>query len=176
MPTPEARIRPLGEPGDLGWVVMAHGEIYAKEFGWNREFENLVLQIVADFAGDAAATTSAAWIAEVDGRRVGCIFCVPDAEPAVAKLRILLVDPAARGQQLGRRLLASALHFAQTAGYQRVRLWTNHPLVAAQGIYQAAGFVLIAEEEHHSFGVQLTGQTYELDLRDHSHERPLMTP
>ena len=173
--TPEARIRALGDPGDLGWVVMAHGEIYAKEFGWNREFEILVLQIVADFARDLTGT-SAAWIAELDGRRAGCIFCVPDAEPAVAKLRILLVDPAARGQQLGRRLLAAALQFALTADYQRVRLWTNHPLVAAQRIYQSAGFVLIAEEEHNSFGVQLTGQTYQLDLCDHSHDRPLMTP
>jgi GNAT superfamily N-acetyltransferase len=166
MPASDVRIRPLGEPGDLGWVVMAHGEIYAKEFGWNTDFEVLVLQIVADFARDASTTTSAAWIAELDGRRVGCIFCVPDAEPAIAKLRILLVDPAARGQRLGHRLLNTALQFAQTAGFQRVRLWTNHPLLAAQRIYQEAGFALTAEEEHHSFGVQLTGQTYELDLRD----------
>src|SRR5215469_14408156 len=148
MPTSDVRIRELGEPGDLGWVVMAHGEIYAKEFGWNTEFEMLVLQIVADFVRDASG---AAWIAERGDRRVGCVFCVPDADPAVAKLRILLVDPAARGQRLGRRLVATALRHAHTAGFQRVRLWTNHPLVAAQRIYEDAGFVLIAEEPHHSF-------------------------
>jgi GNAT superfamily N-acetyltransferase len=151
---------------------MAHGEIYANEFGWNTEFEMLVLQIVADFARDASG---AAWIAERDGRRVGCVFCVPDADPAIAKLRILLVDPAARGQRLGRRLVATALEHAQTAGFQRVRLWTNHPLVAAQRIYTDAGFVLIDEQPHHSFGVQLTGQTYELDLRDHEQGRSSMT-
>ena len=169
MPTSEVHIRALGEPGDLGWVVMAHGEIYAKEFGWNTEFERLVLQIVADFARDPAG---AAWIAERDGRRVGCVFCVPDADPAVAKLRILLVDPAARGQRLGRRLVAAALQHAQTAGFERVRLWTNHPLVAARRVYRAAGFVLIDEQPHHSFGVELTGQTYELDLTSTSAGSP----
>jgi GNAT superfamily N-acetyltransferase len=166
MPISDVRIRELGEPGDLGWVVMAHGEIYAKEFGWNTEFEMLVLQIVADFARDASGT---AWIAESDGRRVGCVFCVADADPVIAKLRILLVDPAARGQRLGRGLVATALEHARTAGFQRVRLWTNHPLVAAQRVYRDAGFVLIAEQPHHSFGVQLTGQTYELDLRNREH-------
>jgi GNAT superfamily N-acetyltransferase len=147
---------------------MAHGEIYAKEFGWNTEFERLVLQIVADFARDASG---AAWIAERDGCRAGCVFCVPDTDPAIAKLRILLVDPAVRGQRLGRRLVAIALQHAHTAGFQRVRLWTNHPLVAARRIYEDAGFVLIAEQQHQSFGVQLTGQTYELDLRDYEHRR-----
>ncbi len=162
----EAQIRKLGRPGDLGWVVMAHGEIYAQEFGWNTEFEELVLQIVADFTHDRTPTTSAAWIAELGDRRVGCVFCVPDAEPTVAKLRILLVDPAARGHRLGHRLVSTALEFARDAGYRRARLWTNHPLAAARSIYLDLGFVLVAEEEHHSFGVQLTGQTYELDLRD----------
>ena len=164
MSTAEACIRALGEPGDLGWVVMAHGEFYAREFGWNTDFEKLVLQIVADYAGSAPAG-SGAWIAELDGERVGCIFCVPDDEPDVAKLRILLVDPRVRGRRLGHRLLSTALQFAQTRGYQRVRLWTNHPLTAARRIYLDAGFALTAEEVHRSFGVQLTGQTYELDLR-----------
>jgi GNAT superfamily N-acetyltransferase len=169
VPTAEIRVRPLGEPGDLGWVVKAHGEIYAQEFGWNTEFEVLVLQIVADFTRDASPIPRAAWIAELDGRRVGCIFCVPDDDPGVAKLRILLVDPVARGQRLGKRLVATALEFARSAGFERVRLWTNHPLVAARRVYVAMGFALVAEQNHHSFGVDLTGQTYELDLRLHEH-------
>ncbi len=167
----EPRIRELGEPGDLGWVIMAHGEIYAREFGWNAEFEALVLQIVAEFAGDRPGPPSRAWIAEHAGRRVGCVFCVADSEPAVAKLRILLVDPAARGHRLGRRLVATALEFARETGYERVRLWTNHPLVAARRIYLDAGFALVAEEAHHSFGVALTGQVYELDLRQRAPQR-----
>ncbi|HLI61433.1 MAG TPA: GNAT family N-acetyltransferase [Solirubrobacteraceae bacterium] len=160
----EAHIRELGEPGDLGWVVMAHGEIYAEEFGWSTEFEALVLQIVAEFARGDSRGPRAAWIAELGRRRVGCVFCVADDEPAVARLRILLVDPVARGQRLGQRLVATALQFARDAGYERVRLWTNHPLAAARRIYLDAGFELVAEEEHHSFGVSLTGQIYELDL------------
>lgn len=167
----QARIRELGEPGDLGWVVMAHGEIYAQEFGWNTEFEALVLQIVAEFARAQTPATSLAWIAELEGRRVGCVFCVADPEPGVAKLRILLVDPVARGQRLGQRLVATALRFARTAGYRRVRLWTNHPLTAARHVYLDAGFALVAEETHHSFGVQLTGQTYQLELQTDRQER-----
>jgi GNAT superfamily N-acetyltransferase len=143
---------------------MAHGELYAAEFGWNTEFERLVLQIVAEFARQDDAPNSGAWIAEFDGRRVGCVFCVADGEPGVAKLRILLVDPVARGQRLGHRLVDTALQFARAAGYERVRLWTNHPLVAARRIYLMAGFSLVAEEEHESFGARLTGQVYELDL------------
>lgn len=158
------RIRELGEPGDLGWVVMAHGEIYAREFGWNTEFEALVARIVADFADAADTAPRAAWIAEQSGRRVGCVFCVPDAQPGVAKLRILLVDPSARGQRLGRRLVQTALDFAARSGFRRVRLWTNHPLAAARRIYLAFGFSLVAEEPHRSFGVDLIGQTYELAL------------
>ena len=164
MSASKVQIRALGKPGDLGWVVMAHGEIYASEFGWNTEFEALVLKIVADFACDTSAGPQAAWIAELDNRRVGCIFCVSDEQPTVAKLRILLVDPIARGRRLGSRLVATALQFARAAGYERVRLWTNHPLLAAQRIYLDMGFTLVAQEEHHSFGARLTGQTYELDL------------
>jgi GNAT superfamily N-acetyltransferase len=144
---------------------MAHGEVYAAEYGWNADFERLVLEIVAEFArGDQSSADAAAWVADLDGRRVGCVFCIPDGEPGVAKLRILLVDPAARGQHLGHRLVQTALDFARAAGYGRVRLWTNHPLVAARRIYLASGFSLVAEEEHESFGVRLTGQVYELDL------------
>jgi GNAT superfamily N-acetyltransferase len=143
---------------------MAHGELYAEEFGWNADFERLVLQIVAEFSRLGDPPGSGAWIAESDGRRVGCVFCVPDGDPGVVKLRVLLVDPVARGQRLGSRLLDTALRFARAAGYERVRLLTEHPLVAARRLYLAAGFSLVAEEEHESFGVRLTGQVYELDL------------
>jgi len=159
----EASIRPLGRPGDLGWVVMAHGEIYAAEFGWNTEFEALVARIVADYAADPDPGREAAWIAEADGRRVGCVFLVA-RDCDTAQLRILLVDPAARGQRLGRRLVGECVGFARRAGYRRMVLWTNEPLAAARQIYLAAGFSLVSEERHHSFGVDLTGQHYELDL------------
>jgi GNAT superfamily N-acetyltransferase len=158
-------IRPLGRPGDLGWVVQAHGEIYAAEFGWDTTFEALVARIVADYAALDGSDRHAAWIAEQDGQRVGCVFCVPaEGAPDTAQLRILLVDPAARGGGLGSQLVDTCLEFARRAGYQRMILWTNHPLAAARSIYLARGFTLVAEEPHHSFGVDLVGQTYTLDL------------
>jgi GNAT superfamily N-acetyltransferase len=156
-------IRPLGEPGDLGWVVMAHGEIYAEQFGWDTTFEALVARIVADYAASSVPDRQAAWIAEHEGERVGCVFCVEKDERA-AQLRILLVDPTARGLGVGRRLVETCVDFARSAGYERIMLWTNDPLVAAGRIYLAAGFRLVEEEPHHSFGVDLIGQTYELEL------------
>jgi GNAT superfamily N-acetyltransferase len=161
----EPTIRPLGRPGDLGWVVQAHGELYAAEFGWDTSFEVLVARIVADFAAGHDPEREAAWIAEVDGRPVGCVFCVADpGERGTARLRILLVHPDGRGRGLGGRLVDTCLGFAREAGYERVRLWTNHPLVAARRIYVARGFVMTAEERHRSFGSDLVGQTYELAL------------
>lgn len=159
-----ATIRALGEPGDLGWVVQTHGETYAAEYGWNREFEALVAGIVADFgAGDDPG--QAAWVAELDGRRVGCCFCVRgDAETAV--LRLLLVTPEARGHRLGTRLVETCLDFARSRGYRRMRLWTNDPLQAARRIYLAAGFTLVESSRHHSFGADLTGQVYQRELQD----------
>jgi GNAT superfamily N-acetyltransferase len=160
----EVAIRPLGQPGDLGWAIMAHGEVYAQEYGWNSEFEALVARIVADYAAGRDPEREAAWIAEAGGRRAGCVFVVAkDAD--TAQLRILLVEPAARGLQLGRRLVGEAIEFARRAGYRRMMLWTNHPLVAARHIYLSAGFRLVSEEPHHSFGADLTGQVYQLDLR-----------
>lgn len=156
-------IRPLGEPGDLGWVVQAHGELYAREYGWDTSFEVLVARIVADWANDHDASREAAWIAELDGDRVGCVFCVAEDEHT-ARLRILLVDPKARGFGLGTRLVEICLGFARTAGYRRMVLWTNHPLVAARAIYLRAGFELVDEQPHHSYGVDLVGQTYALEL------------
>jgi GNAT superfamily N-acetyltransferase len=174
----DVTIRQLGRPGDLGWVVMAHGEVYAAEFGWDATFEALVARIVADFAADPDPAREAAWIAELAGRRVGCVFCVPSHEdpspedtaddravPDSAQLRILLVHPDARGHGLGARLTEECIRFARSAGYRRLRLWTNHPLAAARHIYLAAGFVLVDEEPHTSFGADLVGQTYELALR-----------
>lgn len=167
-----AVIRPLGRPGDLGWVVMAHGQVYSAEFGWDATFEALVARIVADYAATADPAREGAWIAEVDGQPVGCVFCVDahaDApEPATAKLRILLVHPDGRGQGLGGRLVDTCVAFARGAGYGRVVLWTNDPLTAARHVYLQRGFELIDEEPHHSFGVDLMGQTYRLDLRGDS--------
>jgi len=158
-----AVIRALDQPGDLGWVVMAHGELYAGEFGWDATFEHLVARIVADFAQARDPEREAAWIAELDGRRVGCVFCVRD-DDQTARLRILLVDPSARGHGVGRRLVETCLEFARTHGYRRMVLWTNDPLVAARKIYLDAGFKLVAEHPHHSYGVDLVGQDYELNL------------
>jgi GNAT superfamily N-acetyltransferase len=163
MPVTETLIRRLGKPGDLGWTVMAHGELYAREFGWDTSFEALVAKIVADYAASRDDDREAAWIAEHDGRRVGCVFCVA-ADERTAQLRILLVDPASRGHGLGARLVDECLSFAREAGYARMRLWTNHPLAAARRIYLSRGFILTGEEPHHSFGAELTGQVYELDL------------
>lgn len=145
-------------------MIQAHGELYAREFGWDATFEALVARIVADWAADHDDAREAAWIAEADGVRVGCVFCVRD-DDATARLRILLVDPGARGTGLGRRLVDTCVDFARDAGYARMVLWTNHPLVAARHIYLAAGFRLVGEEPHHSYGVDLVGQTYELSLR-----------
>jgi GNAT superfamily N-acetyltransferase len=164
MSYPRAEIRRLGRPGDLGWVVMAHGEVYAAEFGWDTSFEALVARIVADYAANNDPVREAAWIAEMDARRVGCVFCVA-ADETTAQLRILLVDPSARGRHVGGMLVDECVAFARQAGYKRMKLWTNHPLVAARRIYLSFGFKLVQEERHHSFGVDLMGQVYELDLR-----------
>lgn len=161
---PDVVVRRADRPGDLGWVVMAHGEVYAAQFGWNGEFEALVARIVADYAADHDPSREAGWIAEVGGERVGCVLLVDGDEPGTAKLRVLLVTPAARGHGVGSRLVEECLAFARDAGYRRVTLWTNDILTAARRIYQACGFVLDAEERHHSFGRDLVGQNWTLDL------------
>ena len=162
---PRVRIRRADSPGDLGWMVMTHGEIYAEQFGWSTEFEALVARIVADYATKHDPATEAAWIAEVDGRRAGCILLVSGEQPGVAKLRILLVTAEARGLGVGSRLVEECLGFARAAGYDQVTLWTNDILTSARRIYEAYGFVLTDEEKHHSFGHDLVGQTWTLDLR-----------
>ncbi len=152
-------IRRLGKPGDLGWVVMAHGEVYAAQFGWDISFEALVARIVADYANGADPEREAAWIAESGGERAGCVFLVA-GEDNTAKLRILLVHPDARGRGLGTRLVDECLAFAQAAGYRAVTLWTNDVLTSARRIYQAAGFELVDKKPHHSFGKDLVGETW----------------
>lgn len=160
----EVEIRPLGQPGDLGWVVMAHGERYAAEFGWDVTFEALVAGIVGQFAQNIGAERQLGWIAEQGGRRVGCVLCT-ETSPALGQLRLLLVHPSARGEGVGRRLIETCIAHARRVGYERLTLWTNHPLLDAGRLYLRAGFVLTGEEPHHSFGVDLIGQTYDLDLR-----------
>jgi GNAT superfamily N-acetyltransferase len=161
----EMRVRSADQPGDLGWVVMAHGQLYAAEFGWDASFEALVARIVADYAAQHDSAREAAWIAEVDGERAGCVLCVAADEPGTARLRILLVEPTARGCGLGSRLVATCIDFARRAGYRRLSLWTNDVLTSARRIYQAAGFHLVNEERHHSFGHDLVGQHWTLDLQ-----------
>jgi GNAT superfamily N-acetyltransferase len=156
-------VRDVGAPGDLGWMVMAHGEIYAAEYEWTGEFEAFIARIVADFATLPADGRSGGWIAQLDGRRVGCVVCVPFDE-VTAQLRILLVDPSARGHGVGGRLVDRCIEFARASGYRRMRLWTNDPLVDARRIYLARGFALVEEEKHHSYGHDMVGQVYERDL------------
>ncbi|HEY2506432.1 MAG TPA: GNAT family N-acetyltransferase [Streptosporangiaceae bacterium] len=156
-------IRPADRPGDLGWMVQAHGEIYSAEYGWDTSFEALVARIVAEYAADHDPVREAAWLAEVDGERAGCVLCVA-ADNTTAKLRILLTTPSARGRGAGTALVRTCVEFARQAGYLRMVLWTNDVLVGARRIYLASGFRLVAEEPHHSFGADLVGQTYEVEL------------
>ena len=152
------------EPGDSGWVIERHGAVYRDEFGWGLEFEALVARIVADYHANLKPGREQAWIAEVDGARAGCVFCCErDAE--TAQLRILLVERWARGLGLGSRLVGECIDFARSAGYSKVVLWTNDPLVDARRIYERVGFELAEVEEHHSFGYTMVGQNWELDLR-----------
>lgn len=156
-------IRRADRPGDLGWVVMAHGEQYAHEFGWETTFEALVARIVADFGAAHDPVREAAWVAEVDDERAGCVFCVAGDE-TTAKLRILLVTPTARGRGVGAALVRTCVDFARDAGYLEMTLWTNDVLTSARRIYEAAGFELVDSEPHHSFGHELVGQHWSLRL------------
>jgi len=151
------------EPGDMGWVVKRHSELYTEEYGWDEKFEGLVAEIVAGFVQNFDARYERCWIAERDGENVGCIFVVK-LDDQTAKLRLLLVDPKARGMGLGARLIDECIHFARRSGYKRMVLWTNSILYSALHLYKKAGFQKTGEEPQHSFGQDLVFETWEMDL------------
>jgi DNA-binding MarR family transcriptional regulator/N-acetylglutamate synthase-like GNAT family acetyltransferase len=150
-------------PGDFGWIISRHGSVYAQERGWNAEFEALCAEIVADFAKSNDPARERCWIAERGGENVGCVFVVRQ-DDQVAKLRLLMVEPHARGLGIGARLVDECLRFARQAGYRKMTLWTQANLTAARAIYERAGFRLAKEEPHHSFGHDLVGEYWEMKL------------
>ena len=151
------------EAGDMGWVIRQHGLLYRREYGWDKTFEAFVAQICADFINHYDSRKERCWIAEMHGEPVGSVFCVNAGED-VAKLRMLLVVPDARGMGLGTRLVEKCIRFAKRSGYKKLTLWTNDILVEARKIYEKKGFKLIEEERHHSFGQDLVGQNWDLPL------------
>jgi DNA-binding MarR family transcriptional regulator/GNAT superfamily N-acetyltransferase len=157
--SPRSYLLRAPQPGDMGWVVQRNGAVYAEEFGWDASYEALVARIVADYLENRDPRAEAAWIAEVDGTRAGCVFCVRE-NAATARLRLLLVEPWARGLGIGSRLVDEVLRFARGAGYSRITLWTNDVLADARRIYERAGFALDDEERHRSFGQDLIAQNW----------------
>jgi DNA-binding MarR family transcriptional regulator/GNAT superfamily N-acetyltransferase len=158
----EITLRPH-RPGDMGWVVQAHGRLYFEEYGWDERFEALVADIAARFIRELRKDRERCWIAEMDGEPVGSVFVVQESK-AVAKLRLLIVEPRARGKGLGRRLVEECIAFARAKGYRKLVLWTQSNLAAARHIYQSAGFKLAKRQRHREFGVALTGEYWELAL------------
>jgi ribosomal protein S18 acetylase RimI-like enzyme len=159
---PQVRLR-KHRPGDMGWVVQRHGELYWKELGYDERFEALVAGIVAGFIHSFDAKRERCWIAERNGKRLGAVFLVKKSGDE-AQLRLLIVEPAARGLGLGKRLVAACIRFARQAGYRKLVLWTQSELAAARGIYEKAGFRLVSREPHASFGKSLEGEYWELKL------------
>jgi DNA-binding MarR family transcriptional regulator/GNAT superfamily N-acetyltransferase len=150
-------------PGDIGWVIERHGALYAEEFGLNHKFEALVAQVAGAFLDEHDPARERAWIAEHDGIRLGSVFLVRKTDD-IGKLRLLLVEPSARGLGIGKRLVEDCILFARQAGYRRVTLWTNDILLAARGIYRAAGFRLVSSEPHSDFGPPMVGEEWDLEL------------
>ncbi len=161
-PEPQCTFRDL-RPGDIGWVIHRHGALYAAEYGLGRQFEALVAKVCAEFVENFDPAKERAWIAEMDGRIVGSVFLVKKTDE-IAKLRLLYVEPDARGRGIGRRLVEECIAHARAVGYRRMELWTNDVLTAARKIYQAVGFKLVHSEPHHNFGKELVGETWELGL------------
>ena len=154
------------QPGDMGWIIHRHGVLYAEEYGWDESFEALVARVAATFIDNFDVRRERCWIAERDGEIAGSVLLVKDGDE-IAKLRLLYVEPKARGLAIGRRLVDECIGFARRTGYRKITLWTNDVLVSARRIYQAAGFDLVREEPHHSFGRDLVGQYWELPLVPH---------
>ena len=165
-PRPEPKLPYLlrpHQPGDIGWIIHRHGALYAQEYGWDETFEALVGEIAAKFIKEFDPKREGCWIAERDGEIVGSVFLVKKSA-RVAKLRLMYVEPKARGLGIGSRMVQECIRFARHVGYRKITLWTNSVLVAARHIYKKAGFRLVAEEPHHSFGHDLVGETWELKL------------
>ena len=151
------------QPGDMGWVVQRHGELYSEEYGWDQTFESLVARVTADFIDNIKPARERCWLAEIDGDVVGSIFIVEKSK-TIAKLRLMIVDPRARGMGIGRRLIDEAIRFARRSGYRRITLWTMNVLLAARHLYKTSGFDLVDEEPVFSFGCDLISETWELNL------------
>ncbi|AUI62557.1 helix-turn-helix domain-containing GNAT family N-acetyltransferase [Amycolatopsis sp. BJA-103] len=162
-PDPTLVLRPP-RPGDFGWVVHRHGALYSREYGWDERFEALVARVVADYVDNRGEPCQAGWIAELDGERVGSVFCMPAEDGTTAKLRMLLLEPAARGRGVGKRLVTECVEFARASGYAAMELWTVSLLDAARAVYEKAGFRLASEETIPGFGYELTGQTWRMEL------------
>lgn len=163
-PPDEVAFRDL-KSGDLGWVIHRQAILYAEEYGWNVEYEALIARILGDFVQSFDPVREAVWIAELDGKVVGSIFLVHGDEPSVGKLRLLYVEPHVRGTGLGGKLIAACIERAREVGYGRLVLWTNSVLVSASRLYERAGFVLVEEAPHASFGQDLRGQVWSLNLQ-----------
>ncbi len=165
-PKPAEQPRPVlraPRPGDFGWIVARHAELYAQEYGWGEPFEGLCAQIVADFVNKFDPQRERCWIAEMNGENVGCVMLVKDSDE-VARLRLLLVDPKARGLGLGQRLVDECVRFARAAGYKKITLWTHSVLTAARRCYEKAGFTLTSSEPKHSWGKDVVAEYWDLEL------------
>jgi DNA-binding MarR family transcriptional regulator/N-acetylglutamate synthase-like GNAT family acetyltransferase len=161
-PAPSCTLR-QARPGDFGWMVARHAVLYKQDYGWTEPFEGLCAQIVADFVNNYDAKRERCWIAEIDGENVGCVMLVKDSKD-VARLRLLLVEPKARGLGIGERLVDECTRFARKCGYRKITLWTHSVLIAARKIYERAGFKLVSTEKHNSWGKPVVGETWDLEL------------